>query len=358
MYKQINFIKKNIIMILVFIIISFFGITITYNIALMIECKNESSSLFSDKSVYIDISENESVNFMDLKNALIDDQFIIEYSIDKSIFEDKYVNVLYYNKAIVKTFPIEEGRMFSVNDFLNMKKYALIGRDLSNEYKVGDKIKINESNYVVIGILGGNTPALDNKIYITYSDDVAINEYPSNLIVESLEGNNTRKLARDLQSEIERKIDDGVYVSISDNPYKRNSISEVFGQFEQIIIIAICICLLLIITVINVSIYNIDATRKEFGVKKLIGYTNLMLVKSYIGNYLSLCFISSFFVSIIYIFFKKFFWLNGATISYFLYFKIVIFVLASMCIIGLLTCGPMINKILKIEIAEIIREEE
>ena len=358
MYRLVGRIKSNIIMILVFLIISFFGITITYNIVLMIECKNESSSLFSDKSVYIDISENESVNLMDLKNALNNDKFIIEYSMDKSFFEDKYVNVLYYNKAIVKTFPIEEGRMFSVDDFLNTEKYALIGRDLRSEYKVGDKIKINESYYIVIGILGGNTPTLDNKIYITYSDDVAINEYPSNLIVESLEGNNTRKLARNLQSNIEGKLTDGCYVSISDNPYKRNSISEVFGQFEQLIIIAICISLLLIITVVNVSIYNIDETRKEFGVKKLVGYTNLALVKSYIGNYLTLCFISSFFVSIIYIFLKKFFWLNGATISYFLYFKIVTFVLASMCIIGLLTCGPMINKILKIEIAEIIREEE
>lgn len=358
MYKQINYIKKNIIMILVFSIISFFGIAITYNIVLMIECNNESSSLFSDKSVYMDISENESVNLMDLKNALINDQFIIEYSIDKSFFEDKYVNVLYYNKAIVKTFPIEEGRMFSVNDFLNMKKYALIGRDLSSEYKVGDKIEINKSNYVIVGVLGGNTPVLDNKIYITYSDDIAINEYPLSFTVESLEGNNTRELARNLQGYIERKIDDEVYVSISDNPYKSNSISEVFGQFEQIIIIAICISLLLIITVINVSIYNIDAAKKEFGVKKLIGYTNFMLVKGYIRNYLSLCFISSFFVSIIYIVFKKLFWLNGSTINYLLYFKIVILVLVSICSIGLLSCVPMIKKILKIEIAEIIREEE
>jgi putative ABC transport system permease protein len=191
----------------------------------------------------------------------------------------------YYNK-INKRYPLIEGNYYTESDLKNGNKVVLIGRSYI-QYMYTDNdidyIDINNSRYQVLGIIGVENEKireLDNKIVmpITSIPKTAMDE-----LIERKEFSffifGTGEYPRNQYKTIKNKIMNyDTFAVISAYDFVRQNVIHIsIGEYKDMNL-SLLIYLCAVINTLNVSSYWIESRKREIGIRKAFGSTNIRVV--------------------------------------------------------------------------------
>ncbi|MGL5415663.1 MAG: ABC transporter permease [Clostridium sp.] len=335
-------IKKYWILFLVFLTLNIFFISILTNIFEIEKKYKVSNSLLSDKSKGLMMMSGVKISNKEYLKILEGNKFVIEGDIQgKREDKDTIVKGIFYNYEINKTYPLEEGRMFSLEEMNNGEKVALIGKELKDREKDGF-VYINNEKYKIIGILD---ESLSNTIYINFNGL----EYPLNMInisIDEVDGNTSSMVIESVEKLKETKNIESMIKDVYGNG---NSLNAAISENSVHIILGVLISICLIGTVINISSYWIEKEKGIIGVKCLVGGNKENIIRGTWFEYEGVIFTSLLIGVIIYSFFNRIYEMDY-----------IVKAIGVLSIINVFTSTiaivPSIIKIKKLNINSIIKE--
>ena len=352
-YKLKRFIQNYFLLFLTFFMISIFSMGViikTFDLSITFKRAN---SLFSKYGKRIQIICENPIYSNELINLLNNKQFILEtYVTNNNEFNAPVVGI-FYNYNINKTYPIIDGRMFSLDDFKKKQKVALVGYNILNHLTPESIIDINNEKYKVIGILGDKSNnILNNTIYINLnSTNLNLSSNPFN--IESKQ-QHTNNLIDSIYSSIVNKKNN-INIISNDIVGSTNPLIDSIGLNKSYINILIMVTLCLILTIINISSYWIENKKKELGVKKLLGGTSTFIIIEFFKYYYLTVSISSLCSMLIFCLFYKFNIVSFSNISLYHILQSTSVLLIINLFTGTLATIPSIRKLSTLQINTILK---
>ncbi|WP_418223238.1 ABC transporter permease [Clostridium isatidis] len=339
-------IKKYWILFSTFILINIFFLSVIINILNYEQDLKIRNSLISKDAKTILFETPYDIKINDLINILKDRKVILEGNVMMNNDEDKTKIIgVYYNYNIDKTYPLAEGRMFTLEEIEGREKVALVGYNLKDQIK-NQVIKIQDQDYKVVGILGNKSSnSLVDSIYINMnSQDFNLNRksitidvigenvsYYTRKIYEQL--NETTKVVMEISEPIVEPLDEAI---------SSNSIYLIMGALA---------CISLISTVINISSYWIEKEKVIIGIKSLVGGSKSMIFINLFIEY-QFVIIASIIASYLILGLCG----NLRTINLIIALKSLITIMLIDVIVSIISVIPSIVKINKMNINSIIKE--
>ena len=282
--KTKKFIKKYWVLFLTFFIINIFIMIISLNIFSLEAQLKVTNSLFTENAKMIVFNNIKDRDFEDLLEVTKGEQIVVEATLFQNNEKIKNpVSGLYYNYPLEKTYPIVEGRMFTIDEIKNKEKVSLVGYDLISEISDKNEIILDDEKYKVVGVIGAkNSSTLNDKIYINLSSvDFSLN---NELITVDAKSSDTIEITDKIYFALSK---DQEYPSISiEEP---NSITDpldaAMGDNRIYIYITIFLIICLVATIINISYFWVENEKRIIGIKRLIGGTNKKLSISFYFEY-------------------------------------------------------------------------
>lgn len=290
--KLIKLIKKYNILFVIFFVIAVVMLITLNNVLSVFDYINNTYSVYSKYAVQIGVT-------MDLKDISLE-EFLEYFSRkDKCIvigeihqqFNDKFsVSGLYKGNNCKNKFPLLSGREFSSENYKNrdkvviLKDYvynSLISDNLIEEKYGNEYIKYNGELYEITGIIDSQKAQEGKDIYLNFyslsEENAGISEYQ--YIYDN--GNDTRQDIKELSS-----LSRETKFSITDLPRGIAAVKDSLNINKTYLLAITLLMVVCIITAINISGYWFNRERKELGIRKLLGGTNVNLVKVLFFRYI------------------------------------------------------------------------
>lgn len=177
---------------------------------------------------------------------------------------------------------ITEGRLFS-ND--NDDKEVIVGKVTASQYEgvdVGDKIKINNENFKVVGIFESGTSFQDMSVLMTLDnvrDIVDDGENISSIFVKVNKDADVDNVARELENKYGDNL--SVITSLADVSMAKDMVDMLNGASWGISLLAIVIGG---IGIINTMLMSVFERTREIGVLKAVGWSDLRILLMIVGE--------------------------------------------------------------------------
>lgn len=177
---------------------------------------------------------------------------------------------------------ITEGRLFS-ND--NDDKEVIVGKVTASQYEgvdVGDKIKINNENFKVVGIFESGTSFQDMSVFMTLDnvrDIVDDDENISSIFVKVNKDADVDNVARELENKYGDNL--SVITSLADVSMAKDMVDMLNGASWGISLLAIVIGG---IGIINTMLMSVFERTREIGVLKAVGWSDLRILLMIVGE--------------------------------------------------------------------------
>lgn len=177
---------------------------------------------------------------------------------------------------------ITEGRLFS-ND--NDDKEVIVGKVTASQYEgvdVGDKIKINNENFKIVGIFESGTSFQDMSVFMTLDnvrDIVDDDENISSIFVKVNKDADVDNVARELENKYGDNL--SVITSLADVSMAKDMVDMLNGASWGISLLAIVIGG---IGIINTMLMSVFERTREIGVLKAVGWSDLRILLMIVGE--------------------------------------------------------------------------
>lgn len=266
MKKLKKLIKKYWVLFSTFILINVFFISVIINILSFEQDIKTKNSLISKDAKIILFETAEDIKINNLINTLKDKNVVLE---GKVLINNDYkateIIGVYYNYNIDKTYPLTEGRMFTLEEIKRGERVALVGYKLKDNIQ-DQKVKIQNQEYKVVGILGNkSTKGLGDSIYINMnSQDFNLNR--KSITIDVLDGS-TAYTAKKIYEQLNER--NKVIMEISEPIVE--PLNEAISSNSIYLIMGLLASMSLISTVINISSYWIEKEKVIIGIKSLVG---------------------------------------------------------------------------------------
>lgn len=361
------------------LIIVFYGISIIFSFGTSVVMSYtralSSNALFTSNS-YSKISFTNEGN-----KEITKDEFINSIAMQSNLILSKHISMenndgsningqaLYFNKSCNKNPPILEGEFLKRNNFKTKEPVAVIGKSLIDNIKLIDNQKFITSegvNYKVIGIMGykNKKSEYDDTFVVNLNSSIdkfqgKIEDYlrSSLLIVDGYNISSDKAIA-DLYNTI-KSFNGQVVVNIDEKSNHYGALTQSFVLLKPIITIGVVLVLVLFSNVVNATYFWIEEKRKEIGVRKAVGATNIDIIKRIMFQYQVMAIIASGLALITHAFLNKFThvldYFGGSIISISMYSSNVFILIIVAVVVGLVTAMIPISQLLKMDASTIIR---
>lgn len=342
---MIKFIFKNIYLLVIMSLITFFSISTLYNIQERSQINNNLNNFLSDEAVYFNVKGEGSIAkdkvFKDVKEKYI---FIESKNKTSRVF---YIDT---NKNIANIPPIITGRFFSKKDFIN-SKCIVIGKAYVNDTVKIDGEKyyfIDGEYYKVIGVMGKRKrqTSYDLNIYVNNSviqdNKKSISE--GNYIIDA--GKNSKAIYKKISNKITAE---GMKTKIIN---KNNSFDKLDLKSDNLYKISFLIKILavFIVDIFIVTNYWMRNIYKEIGIRRALGGSKLNIINLIISKLLLVSIASYFIGNFTYVITN---YLSNGFLQF--YFKESVIVFLFNIVVCILSSIVPIVKSLRIEPQEIMR---
>lgn len=249
---------------------------------------------------------------------------------------------IYFNYIPEYIPNIIRGRYFNLEDFDLSTPVAVIGKNMiKNILKKNDieYILINDIEYEVIGIMGGEDSLLNDKFIINFNDynlDNSINE-ESFYQIENNESLILNNLKKDLSL-----LDDKIKI-LEDSSL--NIINPISGYVKYRIYYLAFIFIIFIISTINISNFYMSKREKEIGILKAIGIRNSRIYLKIILEY-EIISILSFLMGLL-IHYLLYVCIYNKQLYYNIDFKNLVIIVIISLIVGFIGCYIPLVKLIK-----------
>ncbi len=347
-----NYIKKFNFSIPVFIFMSlFFSLEISK--MQVVKMNNlEQNNFFKSNSIVFHLQSNKitQADFFNILNSQNDLMF------QKKYITDGYINgqAIYFSVNPKERPNIINGRYFEKNDFHGNTPVAVIGKDIKDKTitENGQRyLFVNNTKYLVIGIMSGKDSVFNNEFLINYNSYIL--NHNSNIDPKDFYQIQWKSGTQNKFLQLKQKLKnmDSNMVLSKDN--SRTIINPIKDYIANRMSYLITIITIFILNIISISSYYIDEKRKEIGVLKAFGIRNITIIKKIIFQYEIISFFSFVIGIIIHFSLYKLMYENVA------YYKIqlenVIGLIFSSLVTGFVASIWPTMKLLKVEPNEIMR---
>ncbi|MCG8397253.1 ABC transporter permease [Bacillus atrophaeus] len=230
-----------------------------------------SNSLYSNDSVYVEITTNRQEPF---NWNCFDDQK--EYTIFKEASDGDTKVRGFFSKGAIEKPPILEGRFFKASDFYKHKKVAVVGKAIKDK----EYVLYEGEKYRIIGRMGLDKPTpLDQQTLINID-----------ALEESKEGSTNYYVIDDyssmknIKNQLHNMLGKKTAINIKDKEEK--GLNRVMGTDKQnqfVFYILLCVVAL---TSSFISVYWIHRKTMLITIQQLIGFQQRKILKSLILQYL------------------------------------------------------------------------
>lgn len=246
-------------------------------------------------------TDSESLTYKDLKDeefSFADDVVMVNSTRTNAKANDTSSTYTFIgatsNYLDVQKLSISDGRNIVDLDIENSSNVALIGSSVAQELfatnsnPVGEKILLNSSYYMVVGVLGSGSSSstdTDSAIIVpitSYAKTAGDDNVSTVYFVGSEELTNTDMIERMATSQLGRKIStDNIEVVTQDTI--ASTVSEVDTMTQILIALVGAISLIVSgIGVMNIMIVSVYERTREIGVRKAIGATDFDILKQFL----------------------------------------------------------------------------
>lgn len=261
-----RYLKKYWILFSTFILINTFFISVITNILSLEQDIKTRNSLISKEAKSILFETSDEVSISDLINIFEDRNVILESTLFLNN-DDRETNIVgvYYNYSLEKSYPLSDGRMFTLEEIEDREKVALVGYNLKDQMQ-NETIKVEGEEYKVVGILGNKSNiTLGDSIYINMnSQDFKLNR--KNITIDMVDGS-ISYFSREIYDKLNET--NNVVMEISEPIVE--PLYEAISSNSMYLIMGFLACLSLIFTVINISSYWVEKEKSIIGIKSLVG---------------------------------------------------------------------------------------
>ena len=333
------------------IIFSLTILTISLCLSIFISKVNRISEIngSKNKSIFFNFEETNKVTSDEVLNELKNyNDIYLEYNPIPIYltYTTIFGKGVYFDEKSYDTPPIIDGRYIDLNDIEGKSKVAVIGKNLDDmvqKFDNKDYIELDGELYEIIGKIGyeNKKSAFDDQFIINMSSLDYLVDGRANIKLSS-KSNNLDNIALNLSNNLNNNI-------VEKEPIYKVDFSEILSEIKDFINIVLTVIFIGGINIIILTLLWIDGYKKEFGVRKALGATNLDIVKKIVAKYLGIITISLGIASVLHLLVK------GILDKLFPYlsfsFSIINMVLITIIslIIGLLVSILPIIKCLKIE---------
>lgn len=337
--------KSSIYLIITFIAISYFSLSIISDIEEGTIIQNEHNNFISKDAVYFQL-EGENKNINKLISKIQSDYILLR----NSEFEDK-CGIIF--RGTIKNSPkLLSGRFFKEDDFNCGKKYIVLGKELKSniETREGkDYYYINNEYYEVIGIMGDSKKPTSNDYDLFFNLDSLFLD--SNILLSGnyyLEVNNKSKEVYYYIESLSKEINCNLV--LKDIERDKDLLSEIIINKSFTIGYILKILSIFVINLILIMNYWIDKKKKEIAIKRAMGGNKIKVFFGLIREILVIS-LSSFVVG--YILYILISYIKTGYIHAYIYSIFIVFGIT--LILAMLVSLIVIKKINKMELAEIMR---
>ncbi|UXC32909.1 MULTISPECIES: ABC transporter permease [Bacillus] len=227
-----------------------------------------SNSLYSNVSVYVEISTKEPFNW-----NRFDDQK--DYTIFKEASDGDTKVRGFFTKGPIEDPPILEGRFFNSSDFYNHKKVAVVGKAIKDrEYFLYEGEK-----YRIIGRMGLEKPTpLDQQTLINIdaleeSKEESMNYY----VIDDYSS------MKNMKNQLHNMFDKKTAINIKDK--EKKGLNRVMGTDKQNQFVFYILLCVIALTSSFISVYWIHRKTMLITIQQLIGFQQKEILKSLILQY-------------------------------------------------------------------------
>lgn len=188
-----------------------------------------------------------------------------------------------------------EGRFFSPKDFEKGESTAVVGKSLSDLLIMKNNKKYlfyNDEYYRVIGIMGSkNKQSLYDKRFVLNLDAEILKDkdFEKEINTAMWQIDNTKMDAKDSLNNIFNKLSENknkkIQIEITNSSKKYNPLSDALNIYKIIIILFVFIALVVFFSIVNISLFWVYDMKKEVGIRKALGATNLSIIIRIILKY-------------------------------------------------------------------------
>lgn len=296
--RFIRLIKKNLIMAMVFVIISIFSFQVVTPIVNITIANMEKNKIFTTKvkNFYI---EKKNINSFekDVTKTLMDMDSIIIRNNLTSINDELEVYGVYFDKELEKKYKMKEGRFFQKEDFIKKENYAVVGETVYSQLDSKDTIVYKGLNFKIIGVLDSSASkgVMDNTVFVSlpyFVDNSSLDGIELSYSIDSVNGD----VEKNVQIALNNKFKDYGEVSyqVFSDFENRSVLIKSLDTYKFFIILLVIVIIILIISVINITSLWIEDNKIELGVRKLLGGTNKKIILNLFYQYESNGIISVF----------------------------------------------------------------
>lgn len=308
----------------------------------------ESNDFFTYESKIFHISSSKIT-----ENTLI--KTLSKY--EKIFLQKKYLQFnefsgseVYFNYTPKYIPNIIRGRYFNLEDFKSTDLVAVVGRNLTkNIFKKNniEYIFINDNEYKIIGIMGGEGSSLNDKFMINFNP-YNLDNYINEEEFYQLENNNFQIL-NNLKNDL-NYLDSKIKI-LEDSSL--NVINPINGYVKYRIYYITFIFVIFTISTINISNFYMSKREKEIGILKSIGIKNLRIYFKIIFEYEIMSIVS--FVMGLIIHYLLYIFIYNNQLYYYINFKNLGVVVIISLIVGFIGCYIPLVRLIKISPIKIMK---
>lgn len=343
-------VKKYWILFSTFILINIFFISVIINILNFEQDIKTRNSLISKEAKTILFQTPDDIKISELINILNDSKVILEGNVMMNTYEvGTEIIGVYYNYNIDKTYPLTEGRMFTLEEIEGKEKVALVGYNLKDKIQ-NQMIKIENQEYKVVGILDNKSSnGLGDNIYINMnSQDFNLNR--KSITIDAIDGNTTY-YTKKIYEQLNKELDDTnkIFMEIGEPIVK--PLEEAISSNRIYLMMGALACISLIFTVINISSYWIEKEKIIIGIKSLVGGSKVAIFINLFMEYqcvIIASIVTSYLIFGIYS--------DLSSVNFIIVLKSIIIITLVDMIVSIISIIPSIIKINKMNINSIIKE--
>lgn len=305
---------------------------------------------------------DETANYKDLLEAVkkleLEKDIIISHQGGKAFQPEVYPVGIYFNGNYRNGYNLLKGRFFTIEDFKNDKKVAIVGKNALSNTKIENGIRYiycGEDKFEIIGVIGKNNTVTRYDNFVLYNVNCALNEKDREYLNTHWTIDSIVKDKSTLKNVISKITKNKNIIgleaeNVEPNPLKAAISNSRFLIFNFLLVIG---CIL--ISLITAVIYWISEIALEIGIRKTYGASNKLIMID-IGKRYTL--VSIFCLCIALILQRILLTLNIIKIPHNeLSIITVLFTLLFVLLIGMIVISAAMFKISKINLSKLIKGE-